>query len=60
MLDITPRVRTKQYKKDLLFNTNLNQDLNITLCVQFFHSSCREIDHTPELIVNHSTPDALS
>lgn len=58
ILYITPR--EKMGKKDLLLNTNPSQDLNIALCVQFFFSSWREIDHTPELILNHSTPDALS
>lgn len=43
-----------------MFNTNPNQDLNITHCVQFFYSSWGEFDHTPGLILNHSTPDALS
>lgn len=52
--------RRKTGKKDILLNTNPSQDLNIALCVQFFCSSWREIDHTPELILNHSTPDALS
>lgn len=56
----TLRPEKKWEKKDLLLNTNPSQDLNIALCVQFFCSSWREIDHTPELILNHSTPDALS
>lgn len=45
-------------KKDLLLNTN--PGLNTALWAQLFCSSWREIDHTPELILNHSTPDALS
>lgn len=44
-------------KKNLSY---LSQGLHIGLCAQFFCSSCREIDHTPELILNHSTPDAFS
>lgn len=50
-------VKTKNH---LSFNSNPSQELNINLRVQFFCSSWREIDHTPELILNHSTPDALS
>lgn len=46
--------------KYLLFNTDPNRDLNITHCVQFFYSSWGEFDHTPGLILNHGTPDALS
>lgn len=47
-------------KNHLSFNSNPSQELNINLRVQFFCSSWREIDHTPELILNHSTPDALN
>lgn len=50
-------VHSKTENKDLLLNTNSSQGLNTTLCVEFFCSSWREIDHTPELLLNHSTQE---
>lgn len=57
ILNTAPRVKEK---KDLLFNSTRSQGLSITHCAQFFQSCWREIDHMPELILNHSIPHALS